>query len=61
MSFKYLDNDRNLYKDLKEQIIKSSKISGNLRDVAWRKPFMTIKSKMKIYKITVKHVVTYGA
>ena len=65
MSFKYLGchihqrpkliqpNERTNYK--------GSKISGYLRDVVWRNPFMTIESKMKIYKTSVRPITTYGA
>lgn len=65
MCFQYPETDmtrqRNMWQEVKEQIIKSSRISGKLHDTIWRNKNMGIKAKMKIYKTCGRVITTYPA
>ena len=54
MPFKYLGchvtSDRNRYNEVKDQTIRGARISGCLKDIAWRNKFMSTEAKVKIYK-----------
>lgn len=64
MSFKYLGvnitSSRNLQEEVKAQTTKAALISGYLRDIIWRNKYMSIESKVRIYKTCVRPVMTYA-
>lgn len=64
MSFKYLGanitSNRNLKSEVKEHTVKASLISGFLRDVIWRNKYMSINSKVRIYKTCVRPILSYA-
>lgn len=49
MNFKYLgmniSSNRNIYLDVKQQVIYGAKVSGSLRSVIWKNKYMDSKSK----------------
>lgn len=65
MQFNYLGSHitscRNLIAETRQNSIKASKISGNLRDIIWKNKYMTTNSKVRIYKTCVRPVLTYAA
>lgn len=53
-----MSSDRNIYKKVKEQ---AGRILGCLTDVAWKNKYIFVESKMKIYKMSVRSVLSYTA
>ena len=64
INFKYLGvtitSSRDLEKEVKAQTLKVFLISGYLRDKIWRNKNMSVDRKTKIYKICVRHTLTYA-
>ena len=64
-TFKYfgsiISSNRNTYMEVRHQTNNSARISGLLRDVTWRNKYMTVESKIKIYKAVVRPIMTYSA
>ncbi|XP_045462511.1 uncharacterized protein LOC123672460 [Harmonia axyridis] len=64
MSYTYLGSNitstRNLKEEVNSQITKASLISGYLRDIIWRNKYMSLSSKVRIYKTCVRPIMTYG-
>ena len=64
-TFKYLggiiSSDRNTDIGVRQQTDSAARISGLLRDVSWRDKYMTVESKIKIYKAVVRPIMTDSA
>ena len=64
MKFKYLGFEISSYGntllEVREQTLKAARISGCLRDVVWKNKYMSIESKVKIYKTAVRPILTYA-
>ena len=56
-TFKYLggiiSSDRNTYMEVRHQTNNAARISVLLRDFTWRNKYMTVESKIKIYKAVI--------
>lgn len=65
MTFNYLgaitSSSRNLYEEVRLQANKAARLSGGLRDIIWRNKHMSIESKARIYRTTIRPVLTYAA
>lgn len=64
MTFNYLGveitSERNLKTEATKQATKAMKVSSCLRQTIWRNEFMTTESKLKVYKTTVRPLLTYA-
>ena len=47
--------------EVRHQTNNAGRISGILRDVTWRNKYVTVESKIKIYKAVVRPIMTCGA
>lgn len=63
--FKYLGagitNARDIYDEVRTQVIKAGQVSDCLRDIIWNNKYLTVASKVKIYKACVWPILTYAA
>jgi len=64
MIFRYfranITSNRKLEKEVQAQTIKVDIMSGYLRDIIWRDKYTSFKSKIRIYKICMRPVMTYA-
>jgi len=49
----------NLQNEVREQTMKAFRISGYLRDIVWKNKYLNINSKIRVYKSTIRPVITY--
>jgi len=49
-------SNRNLKEEMQIQTIKAAMMSGYLRDIIWRNKYISLRSKIRIYKGYVKLV-----
>ncbi|KAK9887098.1 hypothetical protein WA026_020042 [Henosepilachna vigintioctopunctata] len=65
MKFKYLGIEISSYGDVeaevREQATKAARIAGCLNDTIWRNKHIGIEAKARIYKATVRPIMTYTA
>ncbi|CAG9836503.1 unnamed protein product [Diabrotica balteata] len=65
MKFNYLEvlitSDRDIRTETTRQALKAARVSGCLREITWRNKHLTTESKMKVYKTTVRPILTYAA
>ncbi|XP_056636720.1 uncharacterized protein LOC130445200 [Diorhabda sublineata] len=64
MQFRYLDtvisSTHDPVKDLRSQFNKEVALSGCLRDIVWSNPYMRKVSKIRIFKTSIRPIMTYG-
>lgn len=64
VSFRYLGahitSNRNLKEEMQKQTIKAAMMSGYLRDIIWRTKYMSLESKVRVYKTCVRPMMTYA-
>ncbi|XP_050510702.1 uncharacterized protein LOC126887314 [Diabrotica virgifera virgifera] len=62
--FKYLEAEitsyGNLSKEVREQTMKAARILGSLNEIVWKNKYLNIESKVKIYKTTIRPIITYA-
>ncbi|CAG9833287.1 unnamed protein product [Diabrotica balteata] len=65
MKFNYLGveitSDRDIRTETTRQASKAARVSGCLRETIWRNKYLITESKMKVYKTTVRPILTYAA
>jgi hypothetical protein len=67
MAFKYLGvkifTYRNLTQEVRNQVNKTTQISGCLQEIIWQNAYtyMSTESKIRIYKICMRPILTYTA
>ena len=55
-----ISSNRDLNLEVKQHILKGTRIAGCLNNVIWKNKHMSVDSKTKIYKTCVRPVFTYG-
>jgi len=65
MSFTYLGVEITTHQDrrseVKNQIVKASRIAGSLKNIVWKNQFIKIEVNTKIYKSFVRPIIIYDA
>ena len=56
-----ISSNGNLREVVKTQVTKGARISGCLNNLIWRNRYMSAESKVRIYKTSVRPVLTYAA
>lgn len=64
-SFNYFgvltSRDRNITKEVRTQANKAAIILGYLRDIIWKNKYISLQNKVRIYKASVRPILTYAA
>ncbi|XP_045466553.1 uncharacterized protein LOC123675250 [Harmonia axyridis] len=56
-----ITSDGDLKREVRNQTMKASRISGFLQDIVWRNKYLNINSKVRIYKTAIRPIITYAA
>ena len=56
-----ISSNGNLREEVKTQVTKGTRISGCLNNLIWRNRYMSAESRVRIYKTSVRPVLTYAA
>lgn len=56
-----ISSKRDVREEVKSQVVKGARISGCLYSLIWRNKYLSPEGKLRIYKTSVRPVITYGA